>query len=261
MTDSIGLTTEVSEFVADASLADLPDDVMHLAKRSILDGLGLAFAGSRTRPAALAREEILSLGCTAHEALALGSGLRLPSRFAAFLNGLSIHADDYDDTQLAVVPDRVYGLLTHPTAPVLPAALAIAERDERSCEELLLAYTIGVEVATKVAEAADPAHYQNGFHSTGTAGVFGAAAAAARLLALKPRETAVAFGIAASFAAGLRENFGTMTKPLHAGRAAESGVVAASLSSRGFTAATDILEAKRGFFHAAAGSFSAESIH
>ncbi|HEU4572236.1 MAG TPA: MmgE/PrpD family protein, partial [Candidatus Limnocylindrales bacterium] len=251
----MGLTGQVAEFIATATADDLPDTVARLAKRSILDGLGLAVAGSRSQPSSIARAEVASYGELCEEASVLGTGRRLPPRFAAFLNGLSIHADDYDDTQLAVAPDRVYGLLTHPTAPVLPPVLALAERDGRSGRDALVAYTVGVEVATKVAEAISPRHYNEGFHSTATAGSIGAGAAAARILGLDARTTAVALGIAASTAAGLRENFGTMTKPLHAGRAAENGVVSASLAAAGFTAADDILEARRGFFQAAGGGF------
>jgi 2-methylcitrate dehydratase PrpD len=171
-----------------------------------------------------------------------------------------MHADDYDDTQLAVAPDRVYGLLTHPTAPVLPAVLALAEGKGSSGTELLDAYSIGLEVECKVSEAIDPRHYQHGFHSTGTVGAIGAAAGAARLLRLDVAATQWALSIAASQSAGLRENFGTMTKPFHAGRAAENGVVAADFAGRGWTAADNILEAGRGFFQAAGGGYDAAAI-
>lgn len=254
------ITAQVAQFVVSIKIEDVPDDVRTLARRSILDGLGLAVAGSRSEAAVIARQEIASYGELVHESSALGTQLRVPRRFAAFLNGLAMHADDYDDTQLAVAADRVYGLLTHPTAPILPAVLAIAEHDERTGNDVLLAYLIGVEVATKVAEAIDPRHYNDGFHSTATAGAIGAGAAAARLLGLDERGIRIAVGLAASQAAGLRENFGTMTKPFHAGRAAESGVLAASLAARGFTAALDILEARRGFFRAAGGGFDRSSI-
>jgi 2-methylcitrate dehydratase PrpD len=229
--------------------------VRHLAKRSILDGLGLAMAGSRSDAARIAQREIESYRATAEDASVLGAGLSVPARFAAFLNGLAIHADDYDDTQLAVAHDRVYGLLTHPTAPVLPAVLAIGERDDASGADALIAYLVGVEVETKIAEAISPRHYDDGFHSTATVGAIGAGAAAARMLGLATSEVAVALGIAASQASGLRENFGTMTKPFHAGRASESGVLAASLARAGFTAAANILEAPRGFFRAAGGEY------
>ncbi len=256
----MGLTAQVAEFIACVSIAEIPPEVRRLAKRSILDGLGLAAAGSRSRAAVLARQEIAGYGALNREATVVGTGEQAPARFAAFLNGLAIHADDYDDTQLALRADRVYGLLTHPTAPVLPPAIALGERQDRSGAEVLVAYLVGVEVATKVAEAIDPRHYDKGFHSTGTVGAIGAGAAASRALGLDAATTAVALGVAASQAAGLRENFGTMTKPFHAGRAAESGVLAASLAATGFTAASDILEARRGFFRAAGGGFDPTAI-
>jgi 2-methylcitrate dehydratase PrpD len=185
---------------------------------------------------------------------------KAPPRFAAFVNGIGIHADDYDDTQLAVAEDRVYGLLTHPTAPVLPAALALGEARGISGSDLMVAYHVGVEAECKIAEAIAPRHYEDGFHTTGTCGALGAAAAAARVSGLDRAQTLRALGIAASEAGGLRENFGTMTKPFHAGRAAESGVVAADLAGLGWTAAEQILEAPRGFFHAEGGSFDPKAI-
>ena len=188
-------------------------------------------------------------------ATVIGSSLRVAPRFAAFANGVAVHADDYDDTQLAVAKDRVYGLLTHPTAPALPAALAVAEAGGRSGRDLMAAYHLGVEVECKIAEAIDPRHYQHGFHSTATCGTFAGAAAVAKLLGLSAGETITALGIAGSLSAGLRENFGTMVKPLHAGRAAESGVLAAEFSRLGFTATPHVLEAPRGFFRAAGGGY------
>jgi 2-methylcitrate dehydratase PrpD len=257
----MSLTAEVAQFAAFTSEDSIPEQARRLARRSILDGLGLAVAGSRSQAAEITRNEVAGYGSLAGESSVLGTDRRVPARFAAFLNGLAIHADDFDDTQLAVAADRVYGLLTHPTAPVLPAVLALAEREGASGGDVLLAYAIGVEVATKVAEAIDPRHYNDGFHSTATAGSIGAGAGAARVLGLDASATAVCLSIAASSAGGLRENFGTMTKPLHAGRAAENGVVAASLARAGFTAAPNILEARRGFFQAAGGGYDASMIH
>ncbi len=190
----------------------------------------------------------------------IGSPLKAPARFAAFANGIGIHADDYDDTQLAVSEDRVYGLLTHPTAPALPPSLALAEIHNLSGREMLLAYNIGVEVECKIAEAIAPRHYEDGFHSTGTAGVFGSASAAAKLLHLDRERVLTTLGIAGSEAAGLRENFGTMTKPFHAGRSCESGIVAAEFSGLGWTATDVVLEAPRGFFHAAGGGYDPNAI-
>jgi 2-methylcitrate dehydratase PrpD len=159
-----------------------------------------------------------------------------------------------------VAKDRVYGLLTHPTAPALPAVLAVAEQDGRPGRDLLTAYHVGVEVECKIAEAIHPRHYQHGFHSTATCGTFGAAAGLANLGGLSPEVARLALGIAGSLSAGLRENFGTMMKPFHAGRAAESGVLAAEFAGLGFTATPVILEAPRGFFHAAGGGYDEGAI-
>jgi 2-methylcitrate dehydratase PrpD len=255
------LTDYVAGFVVATHAGDIPADVVHLGKRSVIDGLGLALAGAASQTSAIARRYLASLGIASDGgSTVIGSELRVPARFAAFANGVSIHADDYDDTQLAIAKDRVYGLLTHPTAPALPPALALAERDRRSGRDLMTAYQVGVEVECKVAEAILPRHYQQGFHSTGTCGAIGAAAAAAKLLGLDRETTRRALSLGATQAGGLRENFGTMTKPFHAGRAAESGVVAAELAALGFTASPNGLEADRGFFRAAGGGYSAEMI-
>lgn len=255
------LTAYVADFIARTRRSDIPADVMHLGKRSILDGLGLALAGAVAESGHLVRKHLQSLGCASTSgSTVIGSKLKLPARFAAFANGVAIHADDYDDTQLAVAKDRVYGLLTHPTAPALPPVLALAERDGRSGRDVLTAYQIAVEVETKIAEAIDPRHYQDGFHSTATVGTIGAAAGAARMLGLNHEQTRRALAIAASQAAGLRENFGTMMKPFHAGRACEGGVVAAEFAKLGFTATPIILEAGRGFFKAAGGGYDPQAI-
>jgi len=255
------ITDYVAGFVVETKFADIPQDVAHLGKRSVLDGIGLALAGAKSECGHIAQKYLADLGIanTAGSSV-IGTSLRLPARFAAFANGLAIHADDYDDTQLAVAKDRVYGLLTHPTAPALPPALALAERDRRSGADFMLAYQVGVEVECKVAEAIMPRHYQHGFHSTATCGSIGAAAAAAKVLRLDREATRRALSLGATQAGGLRENFGTMTKPFHAGRAAENGVVAAEIAALGFTASPNGLEADRGFFRAAGGGFAPEMI-
>lgn len=260
-TKASGVTDEVALFIVSAKARDIPTEVAHLGKRSVLDGIGLALAGAASECGGIAHRYLEGLGIVAEGgSTVIGSSLRLPARFAAFANGLAIHADDYDDTQLAVAKDRVYGLLTHPTAPALPPVLALAERDHRSGADLMLAYQVGVEVECKVAEAILPRHYQHGFHSTATCGSIGAAAGAAKLLGLPREAVRRAISIGATQAGGLRENFGTMTKPFHAGRAAENGVVAAEIAALGFTASPNGLEADRGFFRAAGGGFSAEMI-
>ena len=255
------LTDYVAGFVVDTQAGDIPADVAHLGRRSVLDGIGLALAGAVSHTSDIVRRYLQGLGiATDSGSTVIGSELRLPARFAAFANGIAIHADDYDDTQLAIAKDRVYGLLTHPTAPALPPVLALAERDRRSGRDLMTAYQVGVEVECKIAEAILPRHYQHGFHSTATCGAIGAAAGAAKLLGLDRETTRRALSLGATQGAGLRENFGTMTKPFHAGRAAESGVVAAEIAALGFTASPNGLEADRGFFRAAGGGYSAEMI-
>ncbi|HUK14967.1 MAG TPA: MmgE/PrpD family protein [Bryobacteraceae bacterium] len=257
---SDGLTRYVAEWAAGARFSDVPSEVVQLGKKSILDGLGLAFSGSAATTGDLVRRYLKSLGPVSGSATVIGSDIKCLARFAAFANGVAMHADDYDDTQLAVAKDRVYGLLTHPTTPCLPAALAIAEGGRMSGRELTLAYHVGVEVECKVAEAIAPRHYEEGFHSTGTCGAFGAAAATAKLRGLKPEQIAMALGIAGSQSSGLRENFGTMTKPFQAGHAAECGLVATDFAAMGWTAADNILEAPRGFFQAAGGGYDPDAI-
>ena len=254
------LTARVAEFVVKTQLSDIPSETVELGKKSILDGLGLALSGSKAETAGLVQQYVKSLGCGPGGASVLGFGVKMPARFAALANGISIHVDDYDDTQLASAKDRVYGLLVHPTVCVLPAALATAEVASLSGRELLVAYQVGVEVECKIAEAISPRHYQDGFHSTGTCGVFGGTSACARLKRLDAIHTARAFAIAASQAAGLRENFGTMMKPFQAGHATESGVFAADFAALGWTGAEQILEAERGFFHAYGGTYDSSVI-
>lgn len=254
-----GLTREVGEFIAQTDFDALPFELLELGRKSILDGLGLALSGSVAESGCIVQRYLRAQRLHGRSTV-IGTGLRTHPRFAAFANGIGMHADDYDDTQLAVGSDRVYGLLTHPTAPCLPAALAVAEQDDMSGRDLVLAYHLGVEVETKVSEAMSPRHYQHGFHSTATCGPLASVAAVSKLYRFDVERTLRALALAASQSAGLRENFGTMTKPFHAGRAAESGVLAADLTRDGFTATDRILESPRGFFQAHGGGYALESI-
>ena len=256
----IELTKYVAEFIVKATVGDLSQEVVDVGKKSILDGLGLALSGSVAKSGELVRQHLDDLGLGNGEATVIGAGRKVAPRFAAFANGVGIHADDYDDTQLAVAKDRVYGLLTHPTAPALPAAFAMAEAMKANGADFMLAYHLGVEVECKIAEAIAPRHYQTGFHATATCGTFAAAAAASKLMGFDVETTQRALSIAGSQSAGLRENFGTMTKPFHAGRSSESGVAAAQFASYGWTATSRILEAPRGFFAAAGGGYDVNAI-
>jgi 2-methylcitrate dehydratase PrpD len=255
-----GLTNYVGSFVTQTKYEEIPADVIELGKKSILDGLGLALAGSRAESGPISRKFVEQSGVCGGKATIIGSSQKTSPRFATLVNGISVHADDFDDTQLAAAKDRVYGLLTHPTVPVLPAIFALAEEHSATGREWMAAYHVGVEVECKIAEAISPRHYQDGFHSTGTCGPFGSAAACAKLLRFDLSKTLKTFGLAASQSGGLRENFGTMTKPFQAGHAAESGLVSAQLVALGWSAAEQILEADRGFFHAAGGSYDPSAI-
>src|SRR5213078_4056779 len=160
-----------------------------------LDGFGLALAGSVSAMGPLIRQYVKSVAPGVGPASVVGTKVKCHPRFAALANGVSIHADDYDDTQLAVAKDRIYGLLTHPTVPALPPTFALCEMGRRSGKDLMLAYHLGVEVECKIAEAIAPRHYQDGFHSTGTCGPFGSAAASAKLLRFDLPKTLNSLGL------------------------------------------------------------------
>ena len=255
----MGLTQAVANFVSKTRYRDIPTEVVCLARGFILDGLGVALAGSTDDCARILQAHVRQIGGR-EEVTLLGTGLSAPVPKAALANGVAGHAMDYDDTQLSTSKEAVYGLLTHPTTPVLAAVLATGEKEKIRGKDFLLAYILGVEVECRIADAINPHHYQSGFHSTATMGGFGAAMAVGKILALKEEALIRTLGIAASMASGLRENFGTMTKPLHAGRAAENGVTAAWLAREGFTAALNILEARRGFYNAMAGGYDESKI-
>lgn len=253
------LTHEVADFVLSTKVERIPPEVTNFAKKSILDGFGLALSGSVAASANIVRKYLEKIGANGN-AVVIGTDMQTAGRFAAFANGVGVHADDYDDTQLAVAEDRVYGLLTHPTAPCLPAAFAEVQTCGLSGSELLTAYLVGIDVECKIAEAISPRHYQHGFHATATCGPFASASAVGRLRGFDHETMKRALSIAGSQSGGLRENFGTMTKPFHAGRAAESGVVACDLAELGWTATDKILEAPRGFFQAHGGGYDLSAI-
>jgi len=225
----------------------------------IIDGLAVMLAGSRTecakKLATYALEEPRQLTSTL-----VGFRKKTSPSLAALVNGASGHADDYDDTQLVSSPDRIYGLLTHPTVPVLAAALAVGEQISCSGSELVEAFITGFEVECKMAEAINPKHYRRGFHTTATIGAFGSFAAAGTLMGLGERELRCGIGITASLASGIRVNFGTMTKPLHAGRAAMNGVTAMTLAKMGFTADQNALDGQWGFFQVLGDGYDEEKI-
>jgi len=242
------VTRAVVEFIRDARLDNFPPDALAIGKRCIIDGLGVMLAGSVQPAADIVTAYTGTVGATP-EATAFGRApFRTGAAHAALVNATAGHALDWDDTQLATSADRIFGLLTHPTVPPLVAALAIGEREGVSGHDFLEAFLTGFEVECKIAEAINPSHYKQGFHTSGTIGTFGAAVAAAKLLDLDADQLEHMLAIAASSASGIRVNFGSMTKPLHVGRAAQNGIVAAELAARGFTGGHDALDPPWGFF-------------
>jgi 2-methylcitrate dehydratase PrpD len=238
------LTNEVVGFLLDESVP--PPSVRVKAVEHIVDGIAVMLAGSRTECVGKLLGLVKEWGGKPASTV-IGLNFKSSPSNAAMVNGTSGHADDYDDTQLSTSPDRIYGLMTHPTVPVLAAALAVGEIERCSGSDLLNAFIAGFEVECKIAEAIKPDHYRKGFHSTGTIGAFGAFAASGRLLELDELELRHAIGIVASLTSGIRVNFGTMTKPLHAGMAASNGVTACMLAMRGFTSDENALDGQWGF--------------
>ena len=230
------LTDALSRF---AALPVSPtSSARHVARLSALDWLAVGRAGSAEPVARITREMVLEEG-GAPQAAVFGTMTRLPARAAALVNGATSHALDYDDTHFAHIG--------HPSVGVFPAALAAAELRGATLAEMLDAALVGMELSVRVGMWLGRSHYQTGFHQTATAGAFGAAAAAGRLLGLTPDRMAHGLGLTATRAAGLKAQFGTMGKPYNAGIAAASGLECALLAARGFVANPGALEGPYGF--------------
>ena len=250
----MNITQHIADYVTGADIEDFPPDAIEAAKGAIMDCLACMLAGSQEPLADILCRYIEAEGATP-AASVVGRGFRTTAANAALVNGAMAHALDYDDiTQITK---------THPTAVLLPAALAAAEESGASGRDMLLGYMSGFEVACAVGEALSEAYYDDlGWHPTGPLGAVGSAVAASKIMALDPVQTAMAVSLAASQASGLRQNFGTMTKPFHAGDAARAGVVSAKLVRDGFTASDDALEGRFGFIRAFSGGqgFDSEQV-
>jgi 2-methylcitrate dehydratase PrpD len=231
----------LSEFIVKTTLDDCPPEALAQVRRAALDSVGVMLAGAPEPAARIVREVARAEGgtplCTV-----LGTRQRTSATWAALANGTAGHAHDFDDTSFA--------LLGHPSVPLLAAALACAESEMADGRGLALAYILGFEVDAALGTALHPAHYERGWHATATIGTLGCAAAAASLLRLEPAQTQHALGLAASLASGLKENFGSMTKPFHAGHAARNGVLAALLAREGFTASEAAIDGPQGWLTA-----------
>lgn len=241
------VAVEMAAFVSDLTYSDLPADLVDAAVNSIVDTAGVAVAGSTARPGEVVRETVATESGGDRAVSLLGTDERAPPPEAALVNATAAHALDYDDSSLYVH--------AHPSATTAPTVLGLAARDGRSGAAVVTAYLAGVEVQYYLAAVMDVgAHVDRGWHATATLGTFGATAAAAWLRGLDEEEVTNAFTVAASKPAGLKVNFGTMTKPLHAGHAARSGEAAAALAANGFTASADAVDGEGGFVDVYSGS-------
>lgn len=233
-----GPTRALAHFVVSSRWEDIPQSARDEAVRSLLNWLGCAIGGVEHDASRHALALALAFSGKP-EATLVGTSHRADIFRAAWVNAISSHVFDFDDTHLRTV--------IHPSPPIAPALLALAEHQTVSGKDFLHAFVLGVDVACRIGNAVCPAHYNVGWHSTSTTGVFGAAAAVGRLLELDETQMCWALGLAGSQASGLRENLNTMGKFLHPGHAAHDGMTAAFLAKSGFTASERILEAPRGF--------------
>ncbi len=246
MTIAEGLASRIASVRFDA----LPPEAVHWARLAIVDTVGCTLAGANEPCARIAAKVSASAG----PCLVFGTSRRTAPLDAALINGTAAHALDFDDCS-----DSLGG---HPSAPILPALFALADTRAVDGRTFVAAYIAGWETETRIARAVNFYHYEKGWHPTATLGVFGATAACCHLLELAPDATARALGLAASFASGVKANFGTMTKPLHVGHCSRNGLLAALLTAEGFTANPGALEHPQGFLQVfnGAGNFDAEAI-
>ena len=241
------LTEYVAEFIVSTSFEDIPAEVLELGKKSILDTLACALCGSVTPGSRIVKKYAQGIGFKGGRSTMINSTAKLPPRFAALVNSTAMHADDFDDTYQAA-PDKIQGL--HATAPVLAAVLATGEPRGLSGKDALTACHIGIDVGSRVFDAAHVRHIANGFHTTGTSGMIGAAAGAAKVAGLSVEETRVALSLGATQTGTLLCQLGTHAKSFHSGLAAERAVASADLAALGMTANPTALEARWGFFQA-----------
>jgi 2-methylcitrate dehydratase PrpD len=236
----MGTTVELAKFIAGLNASEIPPAVLHQAKRCLIDWLGVALAGS-TEPSTDVLCAVADDLNSGSEATVLGRGRGASLLIAALINGYTSHVLDYDDTYN---PQRT---TVHGSAPVWPVVIGLSERRAVAGRQALTAFVAGFETEVRVALAAGPAHYEAGWHVTGTVGHFGAAAAAAHVLQLGPDAVASALGAAGTQAAGLKGVYGSMGKALHPGKAAMDGLLAALLADKGFAGSDSILEVRHGF--------------
>ncbi|MBT2689820.1 MmgE/PrpD family protein [Bacillus sp. ISL-47] len=232
------VTSQIARNIIRTKFGEISENAVYEAKRSLLNWLGVAIGAANHE----SMDKVLNVSKlmeSSPQATILGRKEKADMLFAALLNGMSSHIYDFDDTLLETV--------LHPSSPVFPAVLAYSEFKKKTGKEVLEAFIIGCEVQARLALSVYPSHYWRGWHITGSVGGIGAAAAMGKLLELDEERTSFAIGIAATDPTGLREMFGTMTKPYHPGKAAMNGMLAAFIAGEGFTSSKKALEAERGF--------------
>ncbi|TRZ74900.1 MAG: MmgE/PrpD family protein [Deltaproteobacteria bacterium] len=230
----------ISKYIYELKYENLPEEVIELAKAGIMDWLGVAVGGANHEGVLILKDLIKESGGN-QESTVIAQNMRTSAPWAALINGTTAHVLDFDDTH----EDSIL----HATTPILSAAVSLGEKFYLSGRDLILSYICGFEISTRLGRAIMPSHFERGSHPTGTLGTIGAAVACSKLLGLTPTQIIHALGIAATQAAGVREVFGTMCKSFHAGRAAQSGVLAASLAAKGFTSSERALDGGNGFFN------------
>jgi 2-methylcitrate dehydratase PrpD len=247
----MGCTEDLARFVAECRFDGLPRDVVEASKKCFLDWVGVTLGAAADPAVAILLDIVQDLGGK-KQASILGRRVKTTTLHAALVNGTMSHALDYDDAHS--------GVRTHPSAPLVPALLAVAEHLELSGRDLITAFVAGYEATVRVGYSLGKEYYERGWHATSVLGRIGAAAGTARLLGLSADQTAVALGLAATQAGGVRDVFGTMGKPFHAGKAAMDGLLAALLAGKGFTAPTNMLDGEAGFAHVFTSGYRPERI-
>jgi len=234
------ITKQLVQHVLKTSLEDMPEDLVTHAKKSLLNWLGVTIGAIHHETTNILLKVTNDISSASHATI-LGRKEKSDILSAVLVNGTASHIFDFDDTHL----DTIH----HPSGPVAPVVFALGEKHQVDPKVLLRAFILGCEVELRISNSVYPAHYQNGFHITASAGVFGAATAAGIILDLNEEEMAMSLGLAGTQSFGLRETFGTMTKPFHPGKAAQNGLLATLLVKNGFTSSEQILEAKSGFLN------------
>jgi len=234
-------TEKLAKFIAETDFEYIPKEAVHVAKKAILDWVGVTIAGANEPVARILAEQVKRMGAIG-EAGVICRAFRTSTDLAAWVNGTASHALDYDDT----FPNAA-GYNFHPTVPILSAVLALAEKMSVSGKDVLTAYIVGIEVESRIGASMGRYSSEIGWHPTPVIGTMGAVAASANILKLNMQRVRMALGIASSLSSGLLQNFGTMTKPLHAGNSAKNGIVAALLAKNGFTGNESIMERNFGF--------------